>query len=527
MKAKKRKPRRQPNRARAEAARRPRNPIGINWSRVRWRQIDRAFAAFEAESLISLISAAADSPGCGHRLPSLTLLWSRAVMHSPRGVAEARSSDLATLLIAARKAAPQLRYVEDCWHLDPRRLVCHAIGRDRLRIHPGDQINPTQLTRVVASTAAAIDSFILNQHGFALSDLLDAALRYSDWRTKRLAQAWPTESLLRDAGEIDDEPLDERTRRIAATPVALSDGELEAARSLDLSSASWLSHCGYPDRAAAAWEWGTTPSNNLSLCLEPMAVALGRVLAVECQGLTRPVPASLVLDALAVSTGVLAAEAAVDVPSVSDLRDSTVARAAGILGISHQIPPYSTFDRASQSHASSGSPTGVDLVTVAVPGRRHAFAIGVVSGLDGDGLVTAINAAESMLSEITVEQLTEAAAGIDETAVVRRLVIYGGPLHEPPSKTPGVVHLHVEDLASISFQVRRPELGFDLVYQFLDEMTTMPGIAEVASLDYMDMWRHWKSLGVLNPTGQHDVALVLAGRIGRYGLAERRGVGAD
>jgi hypothetical protein len=379
-----------------------------------------------------------------------------------------------------------------------------------LRIHPGAHTDPSQLLRVITATATAIDPFVVDRHGFSLSDLLEVALRYSHWRTGQLAQAWPSGALARDDPEPEDEALSELIQRIAATPVALSDGELEAARSLDVASEPWLSHCSYPDRALAAWEWATT-HDELSLCLEPMALALGKVLAVERRGLIRPVPAALVLDALAASTGVLAAEAATDAASVSALRVSTVQRAAAIFGISHQIPQDDALDRGSQSATSSGSPPGVGLVTVALPGRRHAFAVGVVSGLDRDGLVTAINAAEAMLSDITVEQLIEAGAGIDETAVVRRVVVFGGPLRERPPETPGAVHLHVEDLASISREVQQPELGFDLVYQFLDELATMPGIAEVASLDYIDIWRHWKTVGVLNPTGEHDVALVLAG----------------
>jgi hypothetical protein len=191
---------------------------------VTWSHVDRAFAAFESESLISLISAAADSPGCCHRLPPLTVLWSRAVTDCPDGAATARPSDMATLLVAAHKAAPQLRYVEDCWNVDPRLVVCHAIGSDRLRIHPGAHTDPSQLPRVITATVTAIDSFVVDRHGFSLSDLLEVALRYSHWRTEQLAQAWPTEALARDDPEPEDEALSERIRRIAATPVPLSDG---------------------------------------------------------------------------------------------------------------------------------------------------------------------------------------------------------------------------------------------------------------------------------------------------------------
>lgn len=163
------------------APRRIRQPSDVDWSRIRWSQIDPAIAGVDHDSLISLIAAAADSPGCGQRLPSLTVLWARAVTsHSP-GTGAAGSADLAKLLTATHRAAPQLRYVEDCWNADPRLVVHHPVHGERLRIHPGAHTDPCQLMRVIELTAQAIDAFTLDRHGFALSDLVEAGLRYCDW----------------------------------------------------------------------------------------------------------------------------------------------------------------------------------------------------------------------------------------------------------------------------------------------------------------------------------------------------------
>jgi hypothetical protein len=492
------------------APRTARQPREVDWSRVRWSQIDRAIAGLDQDSLISLIAAAADSPGCGHRLPSLTVLWARAMTSHPHGTDAAGSADLAKLLAAARRAAPQLRYVEDCWNADSRLLVCHPVQGERLRIHPGAHTDPCQLMRVIESTAQAIDAFTLDRHGFTLSDLVEAGLRYCDWRTTRLSEAWAGE-LARDQPEPERESLAVRIGRIAAAPALVSEAELEAARSLQDTEAVWLNQCGQPRRARAAWNWATTPGEELNIQLKPLAVALGAVLAVEHQGLSRPVPASLVLDALVSSTAVLAAEASTDAASVRALRNATFARAGGILKVRPQLSLETELDQTGDPDNNSGLPSGSGPVTVAIAGRRHAFAFALASGLDEGGLLSSIGEAESMLSEISARRLVANGAALEDDAVVRSVVLYGGPLREAPATEAGVPHLHVEDLASISYEVGDPELGFDLVYQFLDELVSMPGIAEIRSFEHMDTWRHWRKQGALNPTGEREVTLVIAG----------------
>ena len=195
----------------------------VDWTAFTWQSADRALAVFDPVSVAALLSGAVDSPSCGHRLPSLSILWARAVTRPPEGSTPARPSDLHRLLVSARKTAPQLRFLEDCWQPDPRLVVRHPVGDQRLRIHPGAYSDPSETLRVVASTAAAIDDFVMDRQGFSLSDLLDAALHYSDWRLTRIAPAWPTGPMPHDEPEPADEDLRRRIKRIAATPASLLD----------------------------------------------------------------------------------------------------------------------------------------------------------------------------------------------------------------------------------------------------------------------------------------------------------------
>src|SRR5690348_10011067 len=80
---------------------------------VDWARIDRCLVRFDAGSLAVLLGAATDSPGAGHRLPSLTVLWLRCLARPPTGTVRAVPAHLPQMLAAARAAAPQLRVLED------------------------------------------------------------------------------------------------------------------------------------------------------------------------------------------------------------------------------------------------------------------------------------------------------------------------------------------------------------------------------------------------------------------------------
>ena len=404
-------------------------PGGIKWSRIKWSKIDNSFSSFEPESLVVLISAAADSPACGHRLPSLTVLWLRAVSRSPNGTVTASPKHLEELLAAACAAAPQLRLVEDCWNFDPRLDVRFPVGSDRLRFHPGALSDPIQLLRIVDTTASAIDTYVYERHGFALSDLLDVALRYSDLRVSRLSTSWPRVRLARDEPDPKGEYLEERANRISQSRAEILQAEMDAARSALVEPREWIRRCVNPDRALAAWEWSTKRSREVKLTLEPTMHSLGATLAIRSDHEVHPVPASLVLGALAASTALLASEAASDPQSAGILDLLTKQRVFEIFGM--DAPDLLDDDvRSDSSEFPAMDPRGLGMLLV--PTDQHAYAIGVVSGLDAGGLERALGEADETLNDITVEELDGAGPPIARTATVHRLVLYGGPLQLGP-----------------------------------------------------------------------------------------------
>ncbi|MDA8358918.1 MAG: hypothetical protein M0Z95_22060, partial [Actinomycetota bacterium] len=469
----------------------------MDWTAFRWQSVDRALAVFDPVSVAALLSGAVDSPSCGHRLPSLSILWARAVTRPPEGSTPARPSDLQRLLISARKTAPQLRFLEDCWQPDPRLVVRHPAGDQRLRIHPGAYSDPSETLRVVASTAAAIDDFVMDRHGFSLSDLLDAALHYSDWRLTRIAPAWPTGPMPRDEPEPDDEDLRRRIKRIAATPASLLDEELDAVLSTQAPPETWMSSCAYPERAAAAWEWATVGSDELEITLAPGPQSFGAALCIATAAGPRPVPAALVISALAAASGRLADEAAGDVASARRMQAITEGRTLSLLRTPAQGVPQ--ISPRLPAPAADSSP-GLGLAMVLLPAARHGFAIAIASGLGGRQLGEALDAADAVLAGIGADQVRSSGVALDASGTLNRLVIYGGPRHEQGPRPDGCIHVHVEDLASFVLDANQSELGLDLVYQFLDEVTTMPGVDDLFWLDFADVWRHWRRHGVINPT---------------------------
>ncbi len=486
------------------------DPSRIDWKAIAWSRIDRAFVSFDAISLITLLSAAADSPTCGHRLQSLSVLWTRAVTHPPKGVRVAEPSSLSKLLAAARSAAPQLRFLEDCWLADPRLLVCYPLGRQRFRIHSGALQNAPQLLRTISSTAEAIDPFVLDHYGFTLTDLLEVALRYSDLRLALLLPKWSTGPLFPDGDDFAKDSPNEVIRRISSTPAVLRDEELSVAVSSPTDSEVWTSCCAHPARAAAAWRWMTLPAQSIQIVLAPMAQLWGPVLAAEGPVGIVPVPAALVLSALAAATDILASSAAGDTASVRRMERVTTQRLLAILGSPSLSDTGQSIDLTSKEDQLLSSHLGIGMSLVL--GCRHAFVISTVGGLDRDSLITAVDDADSILVNMDVGQLRAKGTPLEPSASLCRLVLYGSPYQLSEIKRNGVIHLHVEELASYLLEIEQTEAGSGLIWQFLDELATQSGIADLLYIDPSDVWRHWMNLGVLNPIGADEVTLVVDSR---------------
>lgn len=465
-----------------------------------WSVLDRAFKRFESESVVALLMAACDSPGCGHRLPSLAVSWMRAVAAPPRGNHRATIADLPTLLGAARRAVPKVRDLEDCWSVDPRLCVRFAVRSARKRIHPGAFTDPLGFLSRIRMTALAIDPFLNERYDFALTDLMEVALAYMDWRLQLLRPAWEALAPMPfEAREPEDEPLNVRIRRIAAAPVSLSAEEVAATtEALSAPTTAWVSTCSNPQRAASAWTWATGSASRVTPNLKPGCHLLGPVLALQSPIGTVPVPAALVLDGLAVAAARVSAEAALDPMCQERLRQETGRRAMTLLA-----PAIDMQDEAmapsqlTPALASARPPANV----VVVLDHRHVCAIELVSALDRATLLFELNRSEKELQKITIAELQRYGLAIDDNALLRHATIAGGLLDVVPQAKPGGLVLHVEDLAMVLHDAASAEEGRDLLWQFLDEVESSPGVRKLQVLEFYDLWRHWMKFGVLNPTG--------------------------
>jgi hypothetical protein len=436
------------------------------------------------------------------------VLWLRCLASPPSGTINASVSDLPRLLSAARGAAPQLRVLEDCWAVDPRLVVRYPVAGQRFRVHPGSWTNPVLTLRPVTATAEAIDDFVLSRHGFRLTDLVEVALRYSDHRVGVLAGVWPADGLARDEGDPDGESLHDRVRRIARTPVTITDAEVDASMSAGSDPGAWVAACENPAQAAAAWRWATRRAADVDVDLSPGVERLGAVLAVTSQARDWPVPASLVVGAVAVATAKLAREAAGDEQSERLLQELTVRQALGLFG-----HPVVAMQQAEQGAVEAA---GVSLlpqapVAVTVPASRHAFVVGFASGLNRAGLRRSLRTAIAAVDAMTPDMVRAADSRFDPAGSVFRAVIYGGPVAGPPPTQRGTVCVHVEHLITAALDADQAatgeRIGRELLWQFLDELASMPGVEEMAAWEFADIWQVWLDRGALNPGGLEGIKL--------------------
>lgn len=449
---------------------RPRLPADlrqVDWGAVDWERIDRCLARFDGGSLAVLLAAAADSPGGGHRLPSLIVLWLRCLARPPGGAVIAAPAHLPRLLSAARDAAQQLSVLEDFRPVDPRLLVRFPVAGQRFRVHPGSLLNPVLTLRSVAATAEAIDDFVLGRQGFRLTDLLEVALRYCDHRVGVLAGAWPDSGLALDRAGPPGEELRARARRIARTPVTVTGAEVGAAASANAAHGDWIAACEYPDRAAAAWRWATRPAAEVEADLFPGAGRLGAVLAAGALGRDWPVPAALVVSAVAVAAAVLAREAAGDEQSARRMQEVTQRRALAAFG--HRVALAPAPDAQVTEGAGAFSEPGAP-VAVIVPASRHAFAVGLASGLDRDSLDQSLRAAAAAAGKITPEMVRAADDTFDPSGSLYRVVIHGGPVPGPATAHRGTAWVHVDDLIAAALDADQAaageSIGRDLLWQW-------------------------------------------------------------
>lgn len=229
--------------------------------------------------------------------------------------------------------------------------------------------------------------------------------------------------------------------------------------------------------------------------------------ARSSRGRDWPVPAALVVSGAASAAVELAREAAGDPRSARLMEHETVRRALGVFG----HPVVTELQEPAAEEKSADRPVSSAPVVVSVPASRHAFAVGFASGLDMTSLAKSLRDATDAVEEMTAATIAEADQGFDPTGSVCRVVIYGCPVAGPVPSRPGTAYIHVDHLITAAIDADQSAagvmIGREVLWQFLDELASMPGVGQLSAWEFADIWQIWRDHGVLYPGGRDNVTL--------------------
>src|SRR4051812_37511901 len=150
----------------------------------------RTLASYTSNGTIDLLWAAASSPTCVHRLPSLAVAYFEAIVHPPSGTKTPDEAVLAQILDACRTAQPGVAMLEDYVPVDARRAVVFRFSGRIYEIAPNDLERPVAGLRRVLLVARAIDPELRTIRAFGLRDVVSLILRFSDALAKALRVHW-------------------------------------------------------------------------------------------------------------------------------------------------------------------------------------------------------------------------------------------------------------------------------------------------------------------------------------------------
>lgn len=462
-----------------------------------WRVVDRVLTPFIADSVVRLLSAAADGPGTGHRLSSISTLWFRAIRRPPAGAAEATPLALEPLLSAVRRGVPSLITTEDCWLCDPRPEVRFDVGSARLRVHPGPFTDPIGALRNVAMIAIAADEALVPLLGFGIGDVLEVALRHTDHVVTALAGKWPAVAGERDGVEPEQEELRARVERIANAPAVVTQEEVDALTAIRADEPTWLTECASAERAARALAWATTLIDDSPVNVSANGPELGRTIRLQRGDEYWMVPAALTLSSVLAATAELAALAAADHRANLHLQVLTSLRVTGMLGVANESQADPIGDVPHRALADS---------FILVRGRRHAVAGQIVACLDKRTFRRNLETATARLLALDATGTADMTELSSEDVDIVRIVIYSGPLQVRPVIGPGVVAMHLTELEAMFDDALHAD-DLELLWQFLEDLSAEPAVL-AGPADLLDAWRHWHARGTFDPTGSGALVLV-------------------
>ncbi|MGW0673175.1 hypothetical protein ACWD28_39750, partial [Streptomyces sp. NPDC002746] len=421
------------------------------------RLLDQTLGQYSCDSVLTLLRAALDSPGCARLHDHLLFVWTRALIGPPGKGQQAFAGDLAGVLHAALRAAPRRGITTDWVPNDPADAVRFTLGERSYLVHPGEFHHPLMVLRALRNTADAVDEHLVDVFAFGIRDVLELVLLHTDHTVRHLVSARsPT---------ADEEPAAEQITCEVTTAELTAVGKIGADHVTGADFAD-------PDRTAPALAYLTRDTTELPLTHAPGSPLLGPTLLVRVDGRTEPVPASTALEAAAAAAGDLLGARPTPDDAQSNLRLRAVTRVARLLGL-REAPTQPG-----------------EVCRISSPSYR--LEIAVVATLADDLAV---------LVEKARTQLLTASSGEG------RLVVYAGPRFLGREVVTDTLYVHVEELTEI-FAAAGGELA--MVAWWVLEFTQHPGADAIAYYDVLDAWSAWHAQVTILPPGppQEGVALV-------------------
>ncbi|MFF5454999.1 hypothetical protein ACFY40_27765 [Streptomyces sp. NPDC012950] len=425
--------------------------------------LDQELAAFSRTSLLALLRAALESPGCARFHDPLRLAWTRAVAGPEHKGRTAAAGDLLAILQAAGAAGSDLAIMTDRLPNDVRDRVRFDLGDTLYLVHPGELSHPLMVLRALEDAADALDDHLVKVCRFGIGDVLELALRHTDHAILHLAPSWPP------AAEEDIDP--------GEIQCVITDAEVAAAAGLDTDHLHAVGSRG-PERTAAALAYLTRHLDERPLIHGPGAPVLGPTLLVATGDTTHPVPASTALEAAVAAAADLLQTHPVPPEAQARLRRRTVARLVTLLGLEY------------------GAEEPGEASRISIP--SHRLEIAVVATLHDD---------LAELAETARAELSAVPPGVG------RLVVYtAGPRFLGPEKIVDTLYVHIDELTEILSAA-----GGDLttVALWVLEITEHPGVDAVAYYDALDAWTAWHASATLLPPGPQREGIVVVGPSGR------------
>lgn len=427
---------------------------------------------FEPQSLLGLLSAAASSPTCRHRVPSISLLIDTVLRNPPGGSERAVAPDLPGLVAAAIQFEPRLTTLEDYVPLDPREKVVTRLGDSTYRLFPGARERPVADVIRSKQIASVIDADLISQLGFGLDDLIELIARYTDHAIAELERHWSPVTI-----NSTDEP------------VSVTETEIEALTRLP-GIETFVEQCRNPTHVLEALKWTTAEMEGLHFDPSDGNSSWGATVAVRLSDGLWTFPLPFLADALAGATSRLADTS---LRLNQELDAAHVSFAEGLV--------LRNLDRWSRVMPHPNIESLGDINAIASWGEKHVLVVDVVGSLRFDRMSELIATSVDKLTAIrpgTALSIGDRPLRIPRDCEVVRLVVAAGSAHAMTPTLPGCVTMTLEDFRWIA---ETADDHADLFF-FCREMATQPGMERIFSFETANAWEYWR----LNDKGLHRTA---------------------